>query len=686
MKEDKDLLDHARGARVARDRTPTLMQPQRTWRSFFQGVPSRTSPGRPQPVPSAFRRNMARNPLPGLAGPSSRPPLEHRSKVSAPPPTAPRPRRSGPSPPSTWVSVTMSVLPLSEREIRDGSVLRVVDEACLGFFPATQAERFHFEDQRACGGLMRPNKNQTFMFDIVFDESKDEHTTEERLKTLLDGCNCSALAYGAGTEECSGVASLTVSELHHRVDELRSRGQKCHVSVTYFELYSEVVRDLLCPGASPLIARDDPSEDIAITNVSTHGVKAADSLLELRLRDNRNRSQYAPEADAKSSRSHAIYHVYISQTEKVTGTSKNVRASKMSSVDLAGSELVAGISRNNGARLRESSKINLLLLGLGNCVDALSKNMTQRVQYRNSKLTHILKASLGGTFMTATISPFKLSFSETHKTLTHAERAMKKTLLLAKNILRVNLHISVRNCLINAVKQKHGCLKQKLKASPRERKTIQRKLEGCRVYNYELDANVREVEESPRVVTARYEVLAQACTAGSASRTRREVAGVDGTLSVMRAPFCQDVEKNSPVSTTLAQAAEYYGIGAGEIYKTHAQVTRQGWDNEAIVHSALIEKNWRQRMAKTVGILQGTSEDAIKHSEPLDNSLQAEADARLTAKDRFVTLDSEWRANFECCQELLNGASAAGRLQLVKAKLAAQLAVAGTLGSNAPSR
>lgn len=574
----------------------------------------------------------------------------------------------------------MRVRPLNEREVDNVSVVRVVDESCLVFDPTEEAEPFYFQGQRACGGLIRPNKNQTFMFDKVFDEGKDnmyiyEHTTKDMLKTLLDGCNCSVLAYGAtgagktftmlGSEECPGVVSLTVSELYRRVDELQSEGQKCDVAVAYFEVYNEVVRDLLCPGGSPLVVRDDPSKGIIISNLSTHRVKEADALLELLLRGNRNRTQHATDANAESSRSHAIFQVYVSQTENVTGTSKNIRASKMSFVDLAGSERAAAVSRNNGARLREGTKINLSLLALGNCIDALSKNGAQRVQYRNSKLTHILKDSLGGTcqtLMIAAVSPSKLSFSETHNTLKYAERAMKIQLQAKKNILSVNVHMSMYSGLINDMKQKLECVQRKLEVSEAEKAAAQGK---CDTY----EAKVSDLEAKLRESDARYEALVRACAAGSVPAGIRGAAdaGEVGPLSITP-QLCLDVTADSPGAAARAQAAEYYVKGAQKIYKRQAQIIEQIWEHETIVRTTLVKENWRQQIATTLRILQGTSEEA-KDSGKLDNFLQAQAAKRLAAKERLEVLDNERRTNFECCQELFDKASAAGCLQLVEAEL-----------------
>lgn len=76
----------------------------------------------------------------------------------------------------------------------------------------------------------------------------------------------------------------------------------------------------------------------------------------------------------------------------------------------------------------EGANINRSLLALGNCINILSdKGKTGSfVPYRDSKLTRLLKDSLGGntkTIMIACISPSYLAFEETVNTLKYASRA-----------------------------------------------------------------------------------------------------------------------------------------------------------------------------------------------------------------------------------------------------------------------
>ena len=98
-------------------------------------------------------------------------------------------------------------------------------------------------------------------------------------------------------------------------------------------------------------------------------------------------------------------------------------------MDLAGSERQAQERPTTGQRLEEASKINKSLSTLGNVIMSLADiamGKTRHIPYRNSKLTFLLKDSLGGnafTSMIATISSAKSSNAETLSTLHFAQRA-----------------------------------------------------------------------------------------------------------------------------------------------------------------------------------------------------------------------------------------------------------------------
>ncbi|KAG8035349.1 hypothetical protein G9C98_006795 [Cotesia typhae] len=133
--------------------------------------------------------------------------------------------------------------------------------------------------------------------------------------------------------------------------------------------------------------------------------------------------------NASSSRSHAVLTISLEalamgeSSGKVGGSA--VRRGQLHLVDLAGSERQARTGAT-GDRLKEAASINLSLSALGNVISALAAGNGRHVPYRDSKLTRLLRDSLGGnarTLMIACISPVDVDAEETLSTLRYAARA-----------------------------------------------------------------------------------------------------------------------------------------------------------------------------------------------------------------------------------------------------------------------
>jgi kinesin family member 15 len=107
---------------------------------------------------------------------------------------------------------------------------------------------------------------------------------------------------------------------------------------------------------------------------------------------------------------------------------QQIKTSKLNFVDLAGSERQKQ-SQVAGERLKEAGNINKSLTLLGLVINSLVENSqgkNRHVPYRDSKLTFILRDSLGGnsrTCMIANVTSASTSFAETLSTLKFAQRA-----------------------------------------------------------------------------------------------------------------------------------------------------------------------------------------------------------------------------------------------------------------------
>ncbi|NWX94183.1 KI18B protein, partial [Nothoprocta pentlandii] len=262
-----------------------------------------------------------------------------------------------------------------------------------------------------------------------------------------------------GSEKSPGIMYLTMAELYRRI-EARKDEKSCEVLVSYQEVYNEQIHDLLEP-KGPLAIREDPEKGVVVQGLSFHQPKSAEQLLEMLANGNRNRTQHPTDANATSSRSHAIFQIYVKQQDRVVGLTQDLQVAKMSLIDLAGSER-ASVTKARGERLREGANINRSLLALINVINALAdaKSKKTHVPYRDSKLTRLLKDSIGGncrTVMIAAVSPSALAYEDTYNTLKYANRAKDIKLALKSNVLSLDCHISKYAAICEQLKAEVRC-------------------------------------------------------------------------------------------------------------------------------------------------------------------------------------------------------------------------------------
>ena len=338
------------------------------------------------------------------------------------------------------------------------------------------------------------NKDQTYAFDYAFDKFTTQKTVfDKSTKFLIDGVvngyNATVFAYGAtgagktytmlGTDSNPGIMVLTLEELFNKVNSFADREYK--LKFWLLEIYNENIRDLLKfyknennknalenTSNEYLDLREDPEKGIIVSNITEISVNNSNDMLKILKRGNRNRTQESTGANETSSRSHAILQVSIEYKEKNTGIDYQIKFSKLSLIDLAGSERAAA-TNNKGIRLIEGANINRSLLTLGNCINALCdanlKGKKVHIPYRDSKLTRLLKDSLGGnarTVMIANVSPSINTFDDTYNTLKYANRAKNIKTSVTRNVLNAQYHINNYENIINALKEENARLKNEL--------------------------------------------------------------------------------------------------------------------------------------------------------------------------------------------------------------------------------
>jgi len=124
------------------------------------------------------------------------------------------------------------------------------------------------------------------------------------------------------------------------------------------------VHDLLVANSKDLTLMDT-GMDVIVADLSWHKPPDAARLMAILQHGNARRTQHPTDANADSSRSHAVFQVKIKLRKK----NENGQLSRdtwvhLNMIDLAGSERAA-VTKNKAARLKEGANINKSLLALG---------------------------------------------------------------------------------------------------------------------------------------------------------------------------------------------------------------------------------------------------------------------------------------------------------------------------------
>eukprot|EP00040_Diaphanoeca_grandis_P021406 m.114042 g.114042 ORF g.114042 m.114042 type:complete len:1372 (+) comp28322_c0_seq1:106-4221(+) len=302
---------------------------------------------------------------------------------------------------------------------------------------------------------------------FTFDGIKGEDSTQDEMFSMvgrgvvencIDGYNGTIFAYGqtgsgktytmAGPLDDAGNILREKRGLMPRCFEqifsLINRKQQQHgdkikhlVTCSFLEIYNEKIFDLLDAGSVGLVIREDVKSGVTVRDLTDHPCNNANEACEILRTGNRNRRVASTSMNRESSRSHAVFQMTI-KSLTVSGAVTNVKEAKLNLIDLAGSERQRD-TKADGSRLKEAGSINKSLSALGNVIMSLvdiANGKHRHVAYRDSKLTFLLRDSLGGntkTYMVANVSPASRCFGETLSTLQFAQRAK-----MIKNRAKIN--------------------------------------------------------------------------------------------------------------------------------------------------------------------------------------------------------------------------------------------------------
>uniref|UniRef100_A0A7N6BNY1 Kinesin motor domain-containing protein n=1 Tax=Anabas testudineus TaxID=64144 RepID=A0A7N6BNY1_ANATE len=300
--------------------------------------------------------------------------------------------------------------------------------------------------------LLSKPEPRTFTYDHVADMDTSQDSVfsivaKNIVESCMNGYNGTIFAYGQ-TGSGKTFTMLGPSELDNFTDELRgviprsfeylfflinreversSKSKSFLCKCSFIEIYNEQIYDLLDTASASLFLRENIKKGMFVEGAVEKFVNSAAEAYQVLSMGWRNRRVASTSMNRESSRSHAVFTMTLESKESVNDV-VNIRTSQLNLVDLAGSERQKD-THTEGSRLKEASSINRSLMCLGQVIMALvdvSNGKNRHICYRDSKLTFLLRDSLGGnakTYIIANVHPGSKCFGESLSTLQFAQRA-----------------------------------------------------------------------------------------------------------------------------------------------------------------------------------------------------------------------------------------------------------------------
>ncbi|KAM9002286.1 kinesin-like protein KIF19 isoform X4 [Sarcophilus harrisii] len=322
------------------------------------------------------------------------------------------------------LTVALRVRPISVTELEEGATLiaHKVDEQMVVLMDPMEDPDDILRAHRS--------REKSYLFDVAFDFTATQEmvylaTTKSLIEGVISGYNATVFAYGPtgcgktytmlGTDHEPGIYVRTLNDLFCAIEET-SNDMEYEVSMSYLEIYNEMIRDLLNPSLGYLELREDSKGVIQVAGITEVSTINAKEIMQLLMKGNKQRTQEPTAANQTSSRSHAILQVTVRQKSRVKNIMQEVRLGRLFMIDLAGSERASQDSLGGNSR----------------------------------------------TVMIAHISPASSAFEESRNTLTYAGRAKNIKTRVKQNLLNVSYHIAQYTSIISDLRSEIQRLKCKI--------------------------------------------------------------------------------------------------------------------------------------------------------------------------------------------------------------------------------
>ncbi|NXL86611.1 KIF15 protein, partial [Alectura lathami] len=349
-----------------------------------------------------------------------------------------------------------SAVPLLNSPSVEGDAIKVY----VRVRPPSEGAAWTDGDQGLCLSVLSSNtirlhskpEPKIFTFDYVANmETTQESVFSSVAKSIVESCmngyNGTIFAYGQTgsgktftmmgpsysdnfTHSLRGVIPRSFEYLFFLIEREKEKagsGKSFLCKCSFIEIYNEQIFDLLDSASAGLFLREHIKKGVFVDGAVEQVVSSAAEAYQVLTTGWRNRRVASTSMNRESSRSHAVFTITVESLEK-NNEIVNIRSSLLNLVDLAGSERQKD-THTEGLRLKEAGNINRSLSCLGQVITALvdvGNGKQRHICYRDSKLTFLLRDSLGGnakTCIIANVHPGSRCFGETLSTLNFAQRA-----------------------------------------------------------------------------------------------------------------------------------------------------------------------------------------------------------------------------------------------------------------------
>lgn len=293
-------------------------------------------------------------------------------------------------------------------------------------------------------------------------------TIKCNLDRLLSGYNMSILCYGVtgagkthtmfgdlkwNSSNEEGEKGLVFEAAAYLLNSCKGLPSTKSVAIdaSIYEIYNENIRDLTSECGENLLIGEDLNKDVYIKELSKVRIENIEQLRKIIVAGNCRRVKAATNKNVHSSRSHAIVEINV-VCKSENSDKMIVKTGKLMMIDLAGSERLDAHETDskgkemNVIRKQEGAKINKSLLSLTNCILQLAEGNQKFTNYRDSKLTRILKNSLGGnsrTLLIGCISKGSDEYENTFNTLSYCSKAANIKKKVKANIANLDIERSL---------------------------------------------------------------------------------------------------------------------------------------------------------------------------------------------------------------------------------------------------